>query len=402
MEEIYISNQLKNLEQKLKKNLSADSGNILLNIISCYNSCGEYDSARKIYEQYMPLIYIDDKSLKNALLNEYELAEGKVFLRSYPRRLYLMITNVCNLNCIMCQQRMNKQVMYLPDRYREEILGLAPFLQEIIWQGGEVLIYSGFKDMLFKLAKYNNIKHSIVSNFQVDNDELIKLLPTLNIGLTISVDGSTKNLYEKIRKGASFERLVSNIKKFNEVRFKQKKDVPLGMHFVVMKENYQDIVHIVDFACDNKFNHIQYIYVSGDKALEFSNDDKKNIYRLANEAKNKANNYNVHIDINSILDSISKKKEDVKIEANYEKGNKQTSSINKINRLLYCHNPWYKLTFDTDYNYSSDCQCLKRESYIGKSILECWNSTLMQKYRKEIIENSFKKICKVNCFLRNR
>lgn len=394
MEQKDIIEKIKEADIKIKKKLFIDSGNILVDIISWYNSIGKYDEVKKIYEQYMPLMNIDNKCLKNKLLNEYELASKKYFLSSYPRQLYVMVTNACNLSCIMCSQRREK-MMHMPKKYLYDILELAPYLQEIIWQGGEILLLKNFKEILFKLSEYNNIKHSIVSNFQTNDEELIKFLPTLNIGLTISVDGSTKQLYEKIRTNAKFELLISNIKLFNEIRFKQNNPVPLGMHFVVMKENYHDIANIVDFAHENDFNHIQYIYIKGDKASELNDDDKKNIFALVNAAKEKAAKYNLYINVNSVLDELGNMNSKVVSEIK----NQQNETDNE---LLYCHFPWYRLTFDTNYNFAVDCCCLKKENYLDKSILDCWNSDLMQEYRKRIINMTFENICKKNCFLRNR
>lgn len=394
MEQKDIIEKIKELDIKLKEKLFIESGDILFNITSWYNSVGKYDEVKKLYEQYMPLMNIDNKCLKNKLLNEYELASKKYFLSSYPRQLYIMVTNVCNLNCIMCDQRKDR-TMHIPKKYIYDILELAPYLNEIIWQGGEVLLLKNFKEILFKLSEYNNIKHSIVSNFQIDDDELIRFLPTLNIGLTISVDGSTKQLYEKIRTNAKFELLVSNIKLFNSVRFKQNNQILLGMHFVVMKENYHDIANIVEFAHENDFNHIQYIYINGEKSIELNDDDKKNILALVDVAKEKAAKYNFYIDLDSILDALGSMNSKVVPETK-----NQQNEIN--NELLYCHFPWHRLTFDTNYNFSADCCCLKKENYLDKSILECWNSDLMQEYRKKIINKTFENICKKNCFLRNR
>ena len=130
MENINVSVQ--ELDLKLQQNLFVDAGKILLDIIVHYNNLGYYDKTKEFCKKYMPLLHIPDKCLQNALLNEYELSEGKTFLKSYPRELYLMLTNRCNLNCIMCLQRAEKP-MYMPDSYKEDILKMAPYLQQIIW-----------------------------------------------------------------------------------------------------------------------------------------------------------------------------------------------------------------------------------------------------------------------------
>ena len=45
---------------------------------------------------------ITDKQAENTKLNQQEMSEGAVLLKSKPQRLVLELTNACNLRCIMC------------------------------------------------------------------------------------------------------------------------------------------------------------------------------------------------------------------------------------------------------------------------------------------------------------
>jgi len=38
----------------------------------------------------------------NKILNENEINEGKIILKSKPLTLRIVITNLCNLECVMC------------------------------------------------------------------------------------------------------------------------------------------------------------------------------------------------------------------------------------------------------------------------------------------------------------
>jgi hypothetical protein len=157
-----------------------------------------------------------------------------------------------------------------------------------------------------------------------------------------------------------------------------------------MKENYNDICNIVEFAHEYNFNRILFIFVRGEKEKEFSYDDKKTILFLIDKAKRKAEQYKLDLNLDGVINLSEDKFE-------HKKSEQKTFD----DKLLYCRLPWRKITFNTHYNFSPDCQCKKSESFKDKSVLECWNSNLMQEYRKKILDKSFNDICKKNCSLRN-
>ena len=62
------------------------------------------------------------------------------------------------------------------------------------------------------------MKQSLISNFQLADEEMIELIVKNNIELTISIDGVEKNTYETIRRGAKFDRLESNLELLKTLR----------------------------------------------------------------------------------------------------------------------------------------------------------------------------------------
>ena len=225
--------------------------NFIISEVKSYNQKGEYNKTIYLYNKYYKLFRFmkDNLFLKNIFLNEYELASKKIFLKSKPRFLLVILSNLCNLKCIMCNQEkkiikhLNKNVLY------KYILKNLVYFEKIIWQGGETLILPYIKDILMETTKYPKLNQTIITNFQSVSDEILDLIIKNNINLIISIDGATKKTYEKIRKGASFETLIKNINRYNFL----KKDNPnlnsfLQINFVVLKENYKEMLDIVEFA----------------------------------------------------------------------------------------------------------------------------------------------------------
>ena len=84
--------------------------------------------------------------LENRKLNQLEIEQKKTILRSKVTSMVVTLTTRCNLSCIMCEEI--KIPWDIPERTIKEIIALFPYLEQIIWQGGEVLILDNFKDFM--------------------------------------------------------------------------------------------------------------------------------------------------------------------------------------------------------------------------------------------------------------
>ena len=79
----------------------------------------------------------NDKFIRNIILNEREITEGAVELRSYPTRLTVRPTSRCSVRCNMCTF-WKEPPWDMPQRTLDEVVALYPYLEDILWQGGEV------------------------------------------------------------------------------------------------------------------------------------------------------------------------------------------------------------------------------------------------------------------------
>lgn len=445
--------------KKILKN-DPSNGQVLCFLSQAYNYIGLYDCTIDLYEKNKDRI-VKNKFFKNKFLNEYEIASKKIILTSKPRNLMVVLSNRCNIRCIMCMTSRSK--WELPKERLDEIIELFPYLERIMWQGGEILLLPYFKDILKETTKYKNLRQSMISNFQLANEDIINLIVTNNVELTISVDGVCKETYESIRVGGSFEKLVNNLQKLLDMRNKIENKMILNMNVVVMRENYYKLSDFIDFAYKYKFNFICFmqldfvpknnivsdIIIKRQQDLFTDKDEtemkilsyqmmlveqkaKKYGIRVESRLKtnrlseieieeyvNKENFYKQYIKDKkiSIEKEISKQYGINNVKRNFDYNIQNGITIdskeiidynekicNNKSQNMLCHLPWYSLTLDFDGSVRPDCQCSisKNVGHLKDcSINEIWNNVQMQYYRKKIINNDYEDLCSDNC-IKNR
>ncbi|MFA6914639.1 MAG: radical SAM protein [Endomicrobiia bacterium] len=353
------------------------------------NYDGSYNKTTEIYEKYNEYIPKNDIFLSNKLLKEYELAVKKTILKNKPRSLIVKLSNFCNLRCIMCpQEKFN--IQHIDKKIISLIIENLKFTEKIIWQGGEPLIIPYFKDLLINTSVYQHIHQIVITNFQEVNDEILDLLIKNKVNLIISIDGATKQTYEKIRQGASFNKLIQNIEKINNCIG----EIFLQINFVVMRENYSEMIDMVDFAHKYKFKMITFIkqdiILSEIEQRSLKKEEINYIKENMPTIYEKAKEYGIIIE--NQLNLIS---EDNNLNQNITKRN----AIIDDNKSLYCHLPWYDLTISYESIISANNLCVLNNEFNFEnvsSIDNFWNSEALVNSRESIV-NFNKKNCNDIC-----
>jgi len=193
------------------------------------------------------------QSCFNSIINENFLGSisstyTENAISKYPGRIDFELSHFCNLDCIMCNSHtsQNKNNLY-DNRFLKQ---LEPFLSRIkaaSFYGGEPFLI----DIYYKIWNYMALHNKkcmvhIQSNGTVFNTMVEDVFKKLNVNLGISVDASTKALFEHIRKGADFDKVMKNIQIFNEISKSQGR--PLSFSFCPMPINWQEIPQMLNFA----------------------------------------------------------------------------------------------------------------------------------------------------------
>ncbi|GAB1401546.1 hypothetical protein MASR1M68_04570 [Elusimicrobiota bacterium] len=252
-----ISETDKIIASSYVKNINALTDR-LVELAGVYNENRNHAKALKVLEILSLLEnYIDDIKKKNIILNEYEIAKGLTVLKSKPRFLQVVLTTDCNLDCIMCG--LSHSNHNLSKKFKESILEYLPFVENVIWQGGEPLLFKDFIE-LFDVSAKNNVFQTITTNGLLINDDILQIIENTksNINLDISIDAVDKITYEKIRRKGNFDVLTDKIKLIGQKKLSRKPNFRFGMQAVIMKSNYKQIDSMIDFALQNGFNKIMF------------------------------------------------------------------------------------------------------------------------------------------------
>ncbi|MBU0536740.1 MAG: radical SAM protein [Nanoarchaeota archaeon] len=193
----------------------------------------KYDIIRFMRNRLSPLYFAFD-SVKDIF--RYKLG----WVSKTPYSVMIETNNLCNLRCSMCSTKNSKRKKGFMDMgiYTHIIEQCAKYgVKHIaLHTVGEPLIHPKIIDMV-KFAKSKGLFVLISTNGQLMNAKLSKQLVDSGLDMIrFSLEGYTKNVYEKIRIGGSFDKLVSNIKQFRKIRGEQKKPL-MEINSVLIKED---------------------------------------------------------------------------------------------------------------------------------------------------------------------
>lgn len=142
----------------------------------------------------------------------------------YPSFLKLVGSNRCNLKCSMCNEVFSscfthaESAFFLRDDYFEELADFIPHLHTLSLSGGEPLLV----EKNYQLVERTKIDAPdaaihITTNGTVWPKVANELFNSSKVFITVSLDSIEKETYRKIRKGANYERVVSNLDKINRL-----------------------------------------------------------------------------------------------------------------------------------------------------------------------------------------
>jgi molybdenum cofactor biosynthesis enzyme MoaA len=241
------------------------------NLMDRYNS----SSARKIRASILdgtfrfcnleacPHFSGGDLSLqKNCTGSRYENIVKKRLTKLDEMNLWLSFDSRCNLRCISCRK---DHVRYSEEDKRqvEQLLAIVKSnLSRISNLGlcgnGDPFASPAMREFLFSLdsSQYPNLKVTLLTNGQLFTEQAwgsMKKIQRAIKSVQISVDAATKETYEGIRLGGSFDALMKNLSFISGLR-RQNLIGEFIISFVVNSRNFMEMADFVklglDLGCD--------------------------------------------------------------------------------------------------------------------------------------------------------
>jgi MoaA/NifB/PqqE/SkfB family radical SAM enzyme len=214
--------------------------------------------------------YITDKNLSlgchacyTKLLNQNFYSVGARIYDGYkarkqgPSLMEFEISNICNLECIMCNGenssliRKNREkgepypIVY-DEAFVEQLKEFIPYLDEARFVGGEPFL----SELYFKI--WNEIIHinpktkiNVLTNGTILNDKILDLYKKHNFHISFSIDSVKKETYESIRVNANYDKVMHNFQTIYELSRKLNKE--LSVNCCPIQTNMWEIPDMIEY-----------------------------------------------------------------------------------------------------------------------------------------------------------
>ncbi|MCC7202156.1 MAG: radical SAM protein [Nitrospirae bacterium] len=182
------------------------------------------------------------------LLSDSQKASTVSSLNSlrYPKKIRILFGEFCNISCIMCDQEHRSKVVIDNDMIKRNVD--FSLIEDIDFQGGEILAMKNAREMYLWLTKELNKKVNLITNGILINDDWADHLVRGSNWIQISVNASTKETHEIVNKNSNFTRVIDNIKKLIHLKNQYGLDVKIVYKFTIVSENIQEISEAIALA----------------------------------------------------------------------------------------------------------------------------------------------------------
>jgi len=193
--------------------------------------------------------------------NEHQCSYIKsgAVLHGQPDRiqhLRLAIDDSCNLQCPSCRKGMifHKEGsaynlgIRLADKINDWLCNHEHPIQVHMGSDGDPFASHVYRHFMEQTPERDNIKYSILTNGLMFKEFHTKVPYVINNlqDLGISIDGATKETYEKLRLGGKWEKIKSNLQSIADS--KHKYDFCLKFHMVVQQDNWWEMKAMAELA----------------------------------------------------------------------------------------------------------------------------------------------------------
>jgi MoaA/NifB/PqqE/SkfB family radical SAM enzyme len=189
-------------------------------------------------------------SVKNKKYLDWKKEQYYKLKGNKPDFAFIEINNSCNINCIMCDTKSStrpKKLMKL-DLFEQSVKKLKKDNINIVGLHtiGDPLANPRLPE-IFKILKKYKMKTSISTNGLMLEKHLDTILSNFDIcpDLRFSIDGATKETYEKIRVGANWEILIKNLELAKKEL--EPKGFRISTNMTMTKENIGELGKFVVF-----------------------------------------------------------------------------------------------------------------------------------------------------------
>lgn len=178
-------------------------------------------------------------------------------LTPYPKAIEVEVTTRCHLKCTICEHT------YWNEKGRdmsfEEFKHIVDQFPKLKWMGITGIGSSFLNKDYLKMLRYLKSRSVYVELFdtftQIDAKVAEELVEIGVDKICLSMDAATKETYEKIRVGASFGKVLDNVRTLIRLKEQMKTPIPeLWFHYIVTRDNVYEMPQFVELVQSLKAN----------------------------------------------------------------------------------------------------------------------------------------------------
>lgn len=179
----------------------------------------------------------------------------------WPTNLEFNLSNTCNLECVMCSGEFSSSIRSrreklppLPrpygDSFFEDIRKYIPHIKTAQFLGGEPFLVNEHFRIWEMMIEDQAIETLVITtNGTIYNPRVERILESLPVWICMSIDGATKETFEKIRVNAVFEVFLENFSRF--LRHAQGRGRNVSFNFTLSRLNWHEFADLLLFAEDH-------------------------------------------------------------------------------------------------------------------------------------------------------
>ena len=202
---------------------------------------------------------------------------GRPCCQAGPLEAYVEVAARCNLRCLMCpitvdpryQPGGGRPGLFAPELF-DRLEPFFPTLQRVYLIGlGEPTLHPGLPEFTRRLAEVG-VEVWVTTNATLLDDEQAEALALAGLShVSVSIDGGTRETYERIRVRGKFEHVVRGLKALGRARARHG-NPEIWLNVVATASNLPELVQLVELCAeaggDGVF--IEGLYPFSDPAIE--------------------------------------------------------------------------------------------------------------------------------------
>ena len=183
--------------------------------------------------------------------------------------LRMDLINRCNMRCFMCPSPASVQSsqptqMMAPDLFQKIADQVFQYAVHVALSCAyEPLLHPRLAEILAIASRHNVPEWGMVTNGLLLNESIAEaMIRSRMTVLSISLDGATRETYRAIRGVEAFDRVLANVRAFQEMKRRAASDLPhLFMNFVLMRRNVGEIAPYLELCRDLGAEDVTFVHV---------------------------------------------------------------------------------------------------------------------------------------------